>query len=70
MEDRGGRGVPEDLHAPAGHGGEQPRPQVPGRVQRVATVEAHGDAEGHGDQADGQRLHSLGSADVPAVHDG
>lgn len=62
--------LPEDLHPPASHGSEEAGPQVPGRVERVAAVQPHGDADGHDDQADGQRLHAFGGTDVPAIHDG
>ena len=63
-------GLPEDLHAPARHGGEEAWAQVAGRVHRVATVEPHGHGDRHDDEADGQRLHALGGSDVPPVDDG
>ena len=63
-------GLPEDLHAPAGHGCEEARAQVAGRVHGVATVEPHGHGDGHDDEAYGQRLHALRGSDVPPVDDG
>lgn len=61
--------LPEDLHPPACHGGEQPGPQVSGGVKRVAAVQSHRNADGHDDQANGQRLHTFGSSNVSPIDD-
>lgn len=63
-------GLPEHAHAPPSHSREEPRPQVSGRVDGVAAVQAHGHGDGHDDQADAQRLHTSGGADVLLVSDG
>lgn len=61
---------PEDLHAPAGHGGEEAGAEVPRRVDGIAAIETHGDGDGHDDQADAQGLHAFRSANVSPVGDG
>lgn len=61
--------LPEDLHPPSCHSCEQSGSQVSGWVQGVATVQPHGHADGHDDQADGQRLDAFRSSDVSAVDD-
>lgn len=62
--------LPEHLHAPSGHSGEEARSQVPRRVDGVAAVQTHGHGDGHDDQADAQWLHAFGSANVLPVSDG
>lgn len=62
--------LPEHLHAPAGHSGEEARSEVPGRVDGVAAVQTHGHSDGHDDQADAQWLHAFRSANVLLVGDG
>lgn len=62
--------LPEHVHAPAGHGREEARPQVSSRVDGVAAVQAHGHSDGHDGQADAQRLHTFRGADVLLVSDG
>lgn len=62
--------LPEHLHAPSGHSGEEARSEVPRRVDGVAAVQTHGHGDGHDDQADAQWLHAFGSADVLPVSDG
>lgn len=62
--------LPEHVHAPPGHGCEEPRPQVSRRVDGVAAVETHGHGDGHDHQADAQRLHTFWGADVLPVSDG
>lgn len=62
--------LPEHVHAPAGHGREEARPQVSSRVDGVAAVQAHGHCDGHDGQADAQRLHAFRGADVLLVSDG
>lgn len=61
--------LPEDLHPPAGHGGEQPGSQVSGRVKGVAAVQSHRNTDGHDDQTNGQRLHTFRSSDVSPIDD-
>ena len=62
--------LPEYIHAPAGHSGEEARAEISRWVDRIATVQTHGHSDGHDDQADAQRLHALWSADIPPVSDG
>ena len=60
---------PEHLEAPPSHGSEEPWPQVTGRVNGIAAVEAHGHADGEDGQADDQRLHAFRCSDVLLVGD-
>ncbi len=60
----------EDLAAPAGDSGEDPRAKVTSRVDGVAAVVAHGHADDPDGQADVERVHALLDLHVPRVRDG
>lgn len=61
---------PEDLHAPARHGSENTWAQVPGWVDSIARVEAHGQADDQDYEAHGEGLESLGDGVVVRIHNG
>lgn len=61
------RVLPEHLHAPTSHSSEESGTKVSGRVQWVSTVHAHGHADAQDDQANGQRLHSFRSSNIPVI---
>lgn len=60
----------EDFRAPARDGSEEAGPEVPGGVDGITRVEAHGGADDQDHQAHGEGLQASGDGVVVGVHDG
>lgn len=60
----------EDFGAPASDGSEKAGAKVPGRVDSVARVEAHGGADDQDDQAHSEGLQATGNRVVVGVNNG
>ena len=60
----------EHLRAPAGYGSEEARSQVTCRVDGIAGVKTHGEADDQDDEAHGEGLQALGDGVIVRVHDG
>lgn len=58
------------LWSPSCDGGEQTRPQVTSRVDGIAGVEAHGQADDQDGKANGEGLQALRNGVVMGVHYG
>lgn len=48
--------LPEHFTAPASNGCEETRPEVPGGIDSIARVEAHGGSNNEDDEANGESL--------------
>lgn len=58
----------EHLSAPASNGCEETRPEVPGRVDSIASVEAHGGSNNEDNKANCESLQPAGDGVVEGIN--
>lgn len=60
--------LPEHFHAPASNGCEETRPKVPGRVDSIARVEAHGCSNNEDNKTNCESLQPSGDGVVVGIN--